>query len=153
MHDFKNFPELTFKQLEFYYWDSPHKQLFETFDATVIRVHDADTVIVRVPERDFDFPVRFSNTSARELKETPQRDTSHQLCADGKTAQEWLENKVLGELVTITLTQSRVDKWGRLLGTVSWKGSDLGEMGQFWGMVVPWANRIDGKIPAIGVIK
>ena len=95
-HNFKDFPELTNSQMEFYYWESPHKQMFETFRAKVIRVHDADTLIVRIPERNFDFPIRFSNSSARELKETPERDTSNQLCADGRTAQQWLEDRVLG---------------------------------------------------------
>ena len=153
MHDFKNWPELRNNELDFYYWDSPHKQLFETFDAQVIRVHDADTVIVRIPERNFDFPVRFSNSSARELKEKPERDTSAQLCADGQTAQKWLENRVLGEEVTIVLTKTRVEKWGRLLGKVIFNGIDLGDELVSNGMAVPWANRIDGKIPALQVVK
>ena len=155
MHDFKEFPELTNFQMQFYYFESPHKQMFETFDAIVVRVHDADTIIVRIPERDFDFPIRFSNSSARELKEKPERDTSSQLCADGQTAQKWLEDLVLGERVTVTLTKTRVEKWGRLLGKVMFKGIDLGETEVFHGMSVPWANRIDGKIPAFigGVLK
>ena len=153
MHDFKNWPELRNNELDFYYWQSPHKQLFETFDAKVIRVHDADTIIVRIPERDFDFPVRFSNSSARELKEKPERDTSHQLCADGPTAQQWLEEKILGEDVTVILTKTRVEKWGRLLGKVRFQGMDLGEELTWNGMAVPWANRIDGKIPPLPEVK
>jgi endonuclease YncB( thermonuclease family) len=153
MHDFKNWPELRNNELDFYYWDSPHKQLFETFDAKIIRVHDADTVIVRIPERNFDFPVRFSNSSARELIEKPERDTSAQLCADGKTAQQWLEDRVLGKEVTVVLTKTRVEKWGRLLGKVIFNGIDLGDELVSNGMAVPWANRIDGKIPALQVVK
>jgi endonuclease YncB( thermonuclease family) len=153
MWDFKNFPELPNKQMDFYYWESPHKQMFETFNAKVIRVHDADTIIVRVPERNFDFPIRFSNSSARELKETPERDTSHQLCADGKTAQRWLEERILGEEVTIILTKTRVEKWGRLLGKVIFQGIDLGDELVTAGMSVPWANRIDGKIPMLKEVK
>lgn len=151
-HDFKAFPELTNSQMEFYYWDSPHKQMFETFDAIVERVHDADTIIVRVPERDFAFPIRFANSSARELIEKPERDTSNQLCADGSTAQKWLEGRILGKRVTIILKKSRVDKWGRLLGNILFEGIDLGEEEVFHGMSVPWANRIDGKIPQLGAI-
>lgn len=152
MWNFKDWPELPNKMLDFYYWHSPHKQMFETFNADVIRVHDADTVIVRIPERDFDFPVRFSNSSARELKETEERDTSFQLCADGQTAQQWLENRVLGKEVTIILEKSRVEKWGRLLGKVIFEGIDLGDELVTHGMSIPWANRIDGKIPQINKI-
>jgi len=152
-HDFKEFPELTNFQMQFYYFESPHKQMFESFDADVIRVHDADTIIVRIPERDFDFPIRFSNSSARELVEKPERDTSHQLCADGQTAQQWLENRVLGKRVTIILAKQRVEKWGRLLGKVLFEGIDLGEEEVYAGMSIPWANRIDGKIPILAPFK
>lgn len=152
-HDFKAFPELRNNELDFYYLESPHKQMFETFNARVIRVHDGDTIIVRIPERNFDFPIRFSNSSARELKETPERDTSFQLCADGPTAQAWLEERIIGKYVTVTLEKSRVEKWGRLLGKVMFEGIDLGEELVTHGMAVPWANRIDGKIPNLKVVK
>jgi len=151
-HDFKAFPELRNNELDFYYLESPHKQMFETFNARVIRVHDGDTIIVRIPERNFDFPIRFSNSSARELKETPERDTSFQLCADGPTAQAWLEERIIGKYVTVTLEKSRVEKWGRLLGKVMFEGIDLGEELVTHGMAVPWANRIDGKIPNLKVV-
>jgi endonuclease YncB( thermonuclease family) len=153
MHDFKEWPELRNNEMQFYYFDSPHKQLFETFEAEVVRVHDADTIIVRIPERNFDFPVRFSNSSARELKEKPERDTSHQLCADGQTAQQWLESRVLGKRVTIVLTKSRVEKFGRLFGKVFCNGMDLGEEEVHAGMSIPWANRIDGRIPVLQEVK
>jgi len=153
MHNFKDWPELRNEQMPFYYWASPHKQMFETFDARVIKVHDADTIIVRIPERNFDFPIRFSNSSARELIEKPDRNTSSQLCADGETAQRWLENRILGEYVTIILTKTRVEKWGRLLGKVMFKGIDLGEELVTHGMAILWANRIDGKIPVMGELK
>jgi len=152
-HNFKDWPELRNEQMPFYYWESPHKQMFETFDARVIRVHDADTVIVRIPERNFDFPIRFSNSSARELKETPERDTSFQICADGPTAQAWLENRVLGKYVEVKLEKTRVEKWGRLLGKVMCEGLDLGEELVSHGMAIPWTNRIDGKIPTLRVVK
>lgn len=153
MHDFKNFPELTNSQMQFYYWESPHKQLVGSFWAEVIRVHDADTIIVRIPERDFDFPIRFSDTSARELVEKPERDTSNQLCADGQSAQKWLENRVLGKEVLVQLTDSRVDKWGRLLGKVLFQGIDLGTELEWQGQAVSWGRRNDGKIPRLEVLK
>jgi len=153
MHDFREFPELTNAQMTNYYWQSPHKQLFESFWARVIRVHDADTLIVRMPERDFDFPVRFSDTSARELKETPERDTSHQLCADGKSAQQWLEGRVLGKEVLVSLSDSKVDKWGRLLGKVLFQGIDLGTELEWQGQALTWERRDDGKIPRLEVMK
>ena len=90
---------------------------------------------------------------ARELKETPARDTSHQLCADGRTAQKWLENRVLGKKVTIILAKTRVEKWGRLLGKVMCEGIDLGDEEVSAGMSIPWVNRIDGRIPILKEVK
>ena len=36
VHDFKAFPELTNSQMDLYYWDSPHKQITDDFDAVVV---------------------------------------------------------------------------------------------------------------------
>ncbi len=147
LHDFKNYPELTNAQMDEFYFASPHKQIFEDFDAKVVSVHDADTITLLWKERDFKFPIRISNISARELEETPNRDTSYQLSADGKTAQQWLENLVLGKMVTIRInSENRVDKWGRLLGQVELLKIDVGEEGINLGMVTTWEFRNDGKI-------
>lgn len=148
VHDFRNFPELTNSQMDFYYFESPHKQIFEDFTAEVVKVHDGDTIKLRVDWRDFDFPLRFSNISARELVEKPERDTSSQLCADGITSRDWLESKILNEKVEIKIDKNnRVEKFGRLLGQVSFMGLDMGEESITQNMSVPWANRNDGKIP------
>jgi len=52
-HDFKRFPELTNNQMNLYYFDSPHQQIAEDFDAKVVNVHDGDTVRLEVSWRDF----------------------------------------------------------------------------------------------------
>lgn len=146
-HDFKNYPELTNAQLNEYLYDSPHPQIMEDFEALCVGVHDADTIKVRWEQRDFDFPIRISNTSARELKETSKRDTSGQLTADGKTAQKWLEALILNKMVKIRINKdNRVEKFGRLLGQVELDGIDVGETGITLGMVAAWDNRQDGKI-------
>jgi endonuclease YncB( thermonuclease family) len=135
-HDFKNFPELTNAQAHFYYFQSPHKQIFEDFSATVVRVHDGDTITVRWQERDFDFPIRFADTAAPELNE----DGGHE-------AQSWLENRILGKEVDIIIDQNkRVEKWGRLLGTVLQGGQDVGHEEIMNGFATTWENRKEGKI-------
>ena len=67
--DFDKFPELNNAQMVFYYFESPHKQILEDIEVEVIRVHDGDTITVRWDQRDFDFPVRFLETNAPELRE------------------------------------------------------------------------------------
>lgn len=148
VHDFRNFPELANSQMALYYWDSPFKQITEDFDAEVIKVHDGDTITLRWFLRDFEFPLRLSNISAREMKETALRDTSSQLSADGKESQSWLENKILGETVHIKINpENRVEKFGRLLGQVEFMGLDVGEESIIAGMSVPWADRNQMSIP------
>lgn len=113
-HDFKLFPELTNSQMQFYYFDSPHKQLVEPFDAKVIRVKDGDTLQVTMDERDFDFPIRLARIAAPELDEV-----------GGLASQKWLAGEIQGEDVQIVLTRQRVGKWGRLLGEVNFLGMNL----------------------------
>ena len=136
MHDFDKFPELTNNQADLYYWESPHKQIFEDFTATVIRVHDGDTIRVRCGFRDFDFPIRFANIAAPELSEV-----------GGKESQSWLEQKLLGKEVDIKINRkNRVEKYGRLLGNIIFSGLDVGEESIINAKSVPWAMRNDGKI-------
>ena|SRR3990167_4746710 len=136
-HDFVNFPELTDSQMDIYYFQSPHKQIFEDFRATCTKVHDGDTITVRWSQRDFDFPIRFINIAAPELKED-----------GGKESKNWLETKVLGEEVDIKIDpRNRVEKWGRLLGKIELKSIDLGEESVTMGKSVPWEQRKDGIIP------
>ena len=129
-HDFKNFPELTNNQMQFYYFESPHKQLTEDFTAKVIKVTDGDTIRVEMEERNFTFPIRFANIAAPELDED-----------GGKESQSWLEDQILGEEVDIKLTKTRVEKWGRLLAEVFFLGMNLGQMSMDFGFSVPWESR------------
>ena len=137
MHDFAAFPELTNSQMEMYYFESPHKQITQDFHATVVKVHDGDTVTLRWMERDFDFPIRFLNIAAPELKDE-----------GGKESQSWLEDLLLNQEVNIQIDPAnRVEKWGRLLGKVQFNGMDMGEMSILNGKSKPWEMRNDGKMP------
>ena len=113
-HDFKLFPELTNSQMNLYYFDSPHVQMVEPFDAKVVRVKDGDTIQVTTDDRDFDFPVRLARIAAPELDEV-----------GGLKSQKWLEKELLNEDVEIVLTRQRVEKWGRLLGEVNFLGLNV----------------------------
>ena len=136
-HDFVRFPELTNSQLDFYYWDSPHRQITENFLAKVVKVTDGDTIRVSWYGRDFDFPIRFFDNAAPELDEE-----------GGIESQVWLESQILGEEVTIEVDPKlRVEKWGRLLGKVIWNGLDMGEQSIRQNHSVSWINRNDGRIP------
>ncbi len=116
-HDFKRFPELTNGQMQLYYFQSPHKQIFENFRGRVDTVIDGDTIKMEWRERDFVFPVRFANTQAPELSEV-----------GGEKAKSWLEERLEGEEVEIIIDyKNRVGKWGRLIGRVEQGGMDVGE--------------------------
>ena len=129
-HDFKTFPELTNSQMETEYFAFPHKQIMEDFRAKVVKVHDGDSVTLRWDERDFDFPVRFINIAAPELDQI-----------GGDDSQKFLELLLLNEEVDILINpQNRVDKWGRLLGNVMFRGLDAGETSMFCGHSIPWSQ-------------
>ena len=135
-HDFKKFPELSGTDLDLYGWRSPHKQIFESFQAKVTKVKDGDTIDVSWHGRNFEFPVRFSNIAAPEMSEK-----------GGEESRSWLEKQILGKVVTIEVNpDNRVGKWGRLLGKVNSAGVDLGEMSVLQGKSVAWSDRKKGKI-------
>jgi len=135
-HDFQSFPELTNTQMDFYYLQSPHKQITENFTAKVVKVHDGDTITVRWSERDFDFPIRFINIAAPEMNEN-----------GGHESQQWLEQRLLGQTVDVVITpENRVEKWGRLLGNIIQNGFDVGEEQIIQGFVTSWEQRKQGKI-------
>ncbi len=116
-HNFKRFPELTNRQMGLFYFDSPHQQITENFDAKVVKVTDGDTIRVETEFRDFDFPIRFANIAAPELNEE-----------GGKESQKWLENQIMGEEVMIIINRrNRVEKWGRLLGEIIHGGININE--------------------------
>jgi len=115
---------------------SPHKQITENFSATVVKVHDGDTITVEWRERDFRFPIRFANVAAPELSEE-----------GGHEAQEWLESRLLNTEVDIIIDpNNRVEKWGRILGNVLQNGIDVGEEEIWTGLVKSWAQRNEGKL-------
>jgi len=122
--------------MEIYYFDSPHKQIFEDFTARVVKVHDGDTITVRWRERDFDFPIRFDDVAAPELNEE-----------GGIEAQQWLENRILNKEVDIIVNEKRVEKWGRLLAGVVHGGQNVGDEEIMRGLAKPWAQGKEGTIP------
>ena len=139
MHDFKQFPELTNNQMQFYYFQSPHKQITENFFAKVIRVTDGDTIQVEWSERNFDFPIRFLDINAPEMNEER-----------GQEVKEWLRHRIENEEVEIMINKkNRVDKWGRLLGRIFHRGMDTGQEMRDLGLVTSFEARNEGKIPKI----
>ena len=116
-HDFKAYPELTNNQMNLYYFDSPHQQIAEDFDAKVVKVTDGDTIRVTCNFRDFDFPIRFSNIMAAETNEE-----------NGMASKNHLTDLIMNANVEIIIDKKkRVGKWGRLLGQIRHKGFDIGE--------------------------
>ncbi len=128
-HDFKRFPELTNSQMQFYYFDSPHKQITEGFLAKVIRIIDGDTIRVKWDERNFDFPVRLLKIDAPELDE------------GGLESALWLKNEILGEEVYVTIDRKqRVEKWGRILGEIIHMGRNINQLSLEMGHSIPFGN-------------
>jgi len=127
-HDFKRFPELGNSQMQMYYWESPHKQILNSFNAKVVKVTDGDTIRVMWEERDFSFPVRFLDTDAPELD-----------VEGGEESRKWLEDLIMGEEVFIEVDRTnRVEKWGRLLGTIFHEGMNINELSMLENKSVPF---------------
>ena len=128
-HDFKRFPELANSQMEMYYWDSPHRQIVDDFNAEVVRVIDGDTIRVKWIERDFVFPVRLLNINAAEIDE------------GGLASKKWLESQILNQEVTIIINQKqRVGKFGRLLGIITHLGRNINQLSIESGYSVPFGS-------------
>jgi len=139
VHDFKRFPELRNNQIDEFYFDSPHKQITESFDATVVKVTDGDTIRVKCNFRDFDFPIRFSNIDA------PEKDTRA-----GVNSKRWLENKILNANVHVKIDpRKRVGKWGRLLAEIIHIGRNINELSLDELQSVPFGELPDGAIPDV----
>ena len=136
-HDWDNYPELTNNQLEVLEFVSPHPQIKNDFRATVVRVIDGDTVVLAWKERDFVFPLRLLHIDAPELNEP-----------NGHEVGLWLEARILQREVDILIEQNnRVDKYGRLLGSILHNGINIGyEMLQL-GLAVPFEERDASKLP------
>jgi len=134
-HDYKNYPELTNSQINDFGFSSPHKQITEDFTATVIKVHDGDTVTLRTDFRDFDFPLRFSGINALELSE------------GGDIARDWLKNLIEGEKVQIIINpNNRVGKYGRLIGSVIFNGLNINQEEIRRGLAFPFGKKNEGEI-------
>lgn len=128
-HDFNKWPELTNNQMQFYYLDSPHKQIAEDFSGRVERVIDGDTVMMSWQERDFNFPVRMLDINAPEMNE------------GGKESKEWLRGQVEGlEVEVIIDPKQRVGKYGRILGKIMSDGMDIAQMSLTFGFSRPFGQ-------------
>lgn len=137
--DFKKFPELRNKDLDVYYFQSPHRQIFEDFRAKVVEVHDGDTITVLWYGRDFPFRIRMIGTDAPELSEP-----------GGFTSRDWLRDRIIGEEVDLEMDRdNRVGKWGRLLAVVKHKGIDMNELSITMGFATTFEQRNEGSIPTI----
>ena len=133
-HDYKAFPELTNSQMETESFNSPHHQFTEDFDATVVKVHDGDTVTLSSPLRDFDFPLRLLDIDSKELSD------------GGSEARNWLKEQIQGEEVLILINKkNRVGKYGRLLGKILSRGIDIGEAEIQQGLAVPFGKKKEGE--------
>jgi len=118
-HDFKKYPELTNRQMEFYYFDSPWKQITEGFTGKVSNIHDGDTITIDTDFRDFGTIIRFTGINAPELKNP-----------GGLESKAWLENQIrIGEEVYIKVNpKQRVGKFGRILGEVFANGVSINDL-------------------------
>ncbi len=129
-HDFKKFPELTNSQMQFYYFDSPHRQITEDFFGEVVKITDGDTIHVKWRERDKPIVVRFIDTAAPELDEE-----------GGPESASWLEEQIMGEYVRVQIEPKlRVGKWGRIIGRIIHMGMDVNKMSLDMGMAVPFSR-------------
>lgn len=136
-HDFVNFPELSNRQMEIYYFQSPHKQIKEDFSARVVKVIDGDTIKLRTNFRDFDFDMRLDFINAPEMNEQ-----------GGSESKAWLENQILNKQVDILINPlNSVEKFGRLLGKVVSGGIDMGELSMDTGHARIFGRESEGAIP------
>ena len=140
-HDFKNYPELSNKQMSTLGFSSPHPQITEDFEAFVVKVHDGDTIRLRTTFRDFDFPLRLLGIDAPELNE------------GGEAARDWLKAKILGRKVQILINKNnRVGKYGRLLGDVVVCGLSVGEEMMHLGLVNEFGKKDASELPDLNTI-
>jgi len=135
-HDYQRFPELTNRQLQDYGYTSPHIQITEDFPASVVRVHDGDTVTLRVDFRDFDFPLRLLGIDAPELGQ------------GGEEARDYLKERVEDHDIMVKIDKNnRVGKYGRLLGRIIWNGIDMNQELLWNNLVKPFDQRFEAQLP------
>ena len=130
-HDFNRFPELSNNQMQFYYFQSPHRQITEDFWGEVVKITDGDTIHVKWSEREKPVRVRFIDTAAPELDEQ-----------GGLESASWLKDQIFGEYVRIQIEPKlRVGKWGRIIGRIIHFGIDINQSSIDMGMAVPFTER------------
>ena len=140
-HDYKQFPELTNKQLQEFGFSSPHPQIEADFRATVMAVTDGDTVTLRTTFRDFDFPLRLLDVDAPELSE------------GGDETKLWLQQLIEGQDVDVLINSlNRVGKYGRLLGTIMFNGLNVAQEEIHLGLAVPFGRKKESEVPDIGQV-
>ncbi len=141
VHDFKAFPELTNQQLEEIGFDSPHEQIERDFEATVVKVHDGDTVTLRVGFRDFDFPLRLANIDAPEMN------------SGGEVARDWLKSHILGTRVLVLIDPlNRVGRYGRLIGEILFNGLSVGDEMMYLGLVSKFGEKNESALEPLSKI-
>lgn len=134
-HDFKANPELFDSQMSELYFRSPHKQIFEDFNCTCVKVHDGDSITVNWNERDFNFPLRFAKIDTKELSE------------GGKEAKEWLKERIEGKNINVEIDKdNRVGKFRRIIGTVIHNGINVNEELVREGLAIPFGQKNEGEI-------
>lgn len=127
-HDFKKFPELTNNQMQFYYFDSPHRQITEDFEGRVVDIHDGDTIKVKWSEREKPVTIRLLYVASPELKED-----------GGIEARSWLEHMIEDKDVLVKIdANNRVGRFGRLLGVIQWAGMNINQMAIESGLSKRW---------------
>jgi endonuclease YncB( thermonuclease family) len=137
-HDFKKYPELSNQLIADIGFMSPHPQITEDFEAVVVKVHDGDTVTLRVEFRDFDFPLRFLSVDAPELNTG----------VPGEESRDWLKENVEGEMVRVRINKdNRVEKYGRLLGDLIHNGIIISDTMIQLGLALPFERRREGQLP------
>ncbi len=130
-HDFKLFPELSNRQMDIYYFESPHRQITESFEGKVVKITDGDTIHVKWEERKKPVVVRFLDTAAPERKET-----------GGEESRSWLENQIMNEEVKVIVNpMKRIGKWGRILGKIMHMGININQASIDTGHAIAWEER------------
>ncbi len=110
-------------------------QLVE-FQTNVYKVHDGDTITIKLPFLNFLTPMRFFGTNAPELSEQ-----------GGKQAKDYLQGRLLGKNIDVHLDEKKEEKWGRLLGRALHDGNFLDEEMIVLGFSTPFDRRDDGVFP------
>lgn len=106
------------------------------FESKVYKVHDGDTITIKIPDFPFLTPMRFEGTNAPELSEI-----------GGKQSRDYLRETIEGKTIDIILGKKKEEKWGRLLGRAMFDGAFMDEEMILLGFSTPFDRRDDGVFP------